>query len=121
MSMSDAELQAFARRVKAASNRGYSVAKGASYAALLMEETGLKGYSGSVADLDALCKAASEKRAGKAISAPSKAPPEPEPVFEDDYDAWTKDELYEEAKERDIEGRGSMTKDQLIEAIRASD
>lgn len=34
------------------------------------------------------------------------------------YDDWTKDKLYERAKELDIEGRSGMTKDELIDAVR---
>lgn len=34
------------------------------------------------------------------------------------YDDWTKNELYERAKELDIEGRSSMSKDDLIDALR---
>ncbi len=35
------------------------------------------------------------------------------------YEQWTKDELYDRAKELDIDGRSSMTKDELIDALRA--
>ena len=34
------------------------------------------------------------------------------------YDDWTKDELLDRAREIGIEGRSSMTKDELIEALR---
>ncbi len=34
------------------------------------------------------------------------------------YEEWTKDELYERAKELEVEGRSDMTKDELIEALR---
>ena len=34
------------------------------------------------------------------------------------YDEWTKDDLEERAKELDIDGRSSMSKDELIEALR---
>ncbi|CAN5467994.1 Rho termination factor N-terminal domain-containing protein [soil metagenome] len=34
------------------------------------------------------------------------------------YDDWTVDELHERAAELDIEGRSSMNKDDLIEALR---
>jgi hypothetical protein len=34
------------------------------------------------------------------------------------YDDWTKDDLYERAKEIGIEGRSRMSKDELIDALR---
>ena len=34
------------------------------------------------------------------------------------YDDWAKDDLYERAQELDIDGRSSMTKDELIDALR---
>ena len=34
------------------------------------------------------------------------------------YEEWTKDVLYEGARELDIEGRSDMTKDELIDALR---
>jgi hypothetical protein len=34
------------------------------------------------------------------------------------YEDWTKEELYERAKELDIEGRSEMSKDELIGALR---
>jgi hypothetical protein len=36
------------------------------------------------------------------------------------YDDWSKEDLYERAKELDIEGRSDMTKSELIEALRNS-
>lgn len=38
---------------------------------------------------------------------------------EPEYEAWTKDDLYEKAQEIDLSGRSSMTKAELIEALRA--
>ena len=34
------------------------------------------------------------------------------------YEDWTKDELAKRARDLDIEGRSTMTKDELIEALR---
>ncbi len=34
------------------------------------------------------------------------------------YEAWTRDDLHERARELDIEGRSDMAKDELIEALR---
>lgn len=34
------------------------------------------------------------------------------------YDDWTVDELHDRAAELDIEGRSTMTKDELIDALR---
>ncbi len=35
------------------------------------------------------------------------------------YEEWTRDELYDQARSIGIEGRSDMTKDELIEALRA--
>lgn len=34
------------------------------------------------------------------------------------YEEWTKDDLYDRAREIGIDGRSDMTKDELIEALR---
>ena len=34
------------------------------------------------------------------------------------YEQWTKDELYDRARELDVEGRSGMTKDELVDALR---
>lgn len=38
-----------------------------------------------------------------------------------DYAAWTRAQLYELAQQRDVPGRSSMTKEELVAALRASD
>ena len=35
------------------------------------------------------------------------------------YEQWTKDDLYARAQELEIDGRSDMTKDELIQALRA--
>jgi len=40
------------------------------------------------------------------------------PGGEGAYEKWTKEELYEKAKEVGIDGRSDMTKDELIGALR---
>ena len=35
------------------------------------------------------------------------------------YEEWTKDDLMERARELDLSGRSDMTKDELIDALRA--
>ncbi|SMO36255.1 DUF7218 family protein [Gracilimonas mengyeensis] len=37
------------------------------------------------------------------------------------YEEWTKEELYDKAKEVGIDGRSDMSKDELIEALRSGD
>lgn len=37
----------------------------------------------------------------------------------DPYEEWSKDDLYERAREVDVEGRSTMTKDELIDALRS--
>lgn len=36
------------------------------------------------------------------------------------YEEWTKDDLYQRAQELDIDGRSSMSKDELIAALRSN-
>ena len=64
-----------------------------------------------MAVLDASVNEARQKRgdAPKAASAPARA--------RTDYASMSKDELYEEAQRRDIDGRSKMTKDQLVAAL----
>ncbi|WP_432428168.1 hypothetical protein [Salinilacustrithrix flava] len=36
------------------------------------------------------------------------------------YESWSKDELYERAQELDLDGRSTMSKDQLVKALRSA-
>ncbi|WP_179381192.1 DUF7218 family protein [Jannaschia marina] len=36
------------------------------------------------------------------------------------YEQWRRDDLYHRAQELDVEGRSDMTKDELIDALRAA-
>ncbi|WP_118137143.1 Rho termination factor N-terminal domain-containing protein [Oceanicella sp. SM1341] len=56
-------------------------------------------------------KAARIANSGKAASKRGgKAPP---------YEDWTRDDLYDRAREIGLEGRSKMTKDELIDALRS--
>ena len=52
---------------------------------------------------------------GRAIDAVDPSPSSGTP-----YEQWSKAELYERAQELDIDGRSSMSKQQLIKALRAA-
>ena len=52
------------------------------------------------------------------------APAESEPEADEEvegYESWTRDELYEEAKAREVEGRSDMNKAELVAALQADD
>lgn len=70
----------------------------------------------SVTDLMAVLEASvDEARQKRAGGASGKAPATAAPAR--DYASMSKDELYEEAQRRDIDGRSKMTKDQLVAAL----
>lgn len=142
MQLSDSQLSAFRSRCLRASMKGYDIARSSLYLKALAEETGSADApegvkKGSAAHLLAMAEAAMETRAsGKKpkakaapkAAAPKKAEPEPEtdPAPDADeevppYEEWSYDELYAEAKERDIDGRSKMDKDALVAALEADD
>lgn len=86
-----------------AKDHGPSIKDDETYEALVDE-----GYSKSTAARIANAKANSDqepsKKGGKSQA----------------YEYWTRDELYERAKELEIEGRSDMNKDDLIKALRES-
>ncbi len=80
-----------------AKNHGSSIKNDAQYEAL--REDGMsKEKAARIANSDG-----ASKRGGQ-------SPP---------YEEWTKDELYDRAQELDIDGRSSMHKPDLIEALRS--
>jgi len=142
----DTQLDVLRHRCTKAAQRGYAIAQIDGFINQLAEETGMKSTpsgvkKGSPDHLLALINEAKAQRGGKPAPEPAPAPepppaPEPEPesepesepvVDEDDggeippYEEWTKKELYDEAAERDIDGRSGMDKDELIAALEAND
>ncbi|KKK61638.1 hypothetical protein LCGC14_3012350, partial [marine sediment metagenome] len=111
----------------------------------LAEETGVKGVpkgtkKGAPAHLLELILEAQAQRSGKSRPKPAKAkaapkakaaapkakPADPEVTTGGDedvppYSEWTKKELYDEAAEREIDGRSGMDKDELVAALEAND
>ncbi len=57
---------------------------------------------------------AASRTADRAIDAVDDAPSSGTP-----YESWTKDELYERAQELDVDGRSTMSKNELIAALRS--
>ena len=68
----------------------------------------------SVTDLMAVLEASVNEARQKRGEAPA---PAGKPAPARDYASMSKDELYEEAQRRDIDGRSKMTKDQLVAAL----
>ncbi len=73
---------------------------------------------GNVVDLVAALEQSLAKARGER---PTGDRPEPGEHASGDYDAMTRDELYALAKQRDIPGRSSLSKAELIEALTATD
>jgi DNA end-binding protein Ku len=68
----------------------------------------------SVTDLMAVLEASVNEARQKRGDAPKAAAPASDRT---DYASMSKDELYEEAQRRDLDGRSKMTKDQLVAAL----
>jgi hypothetical protein len=132
------ELTALRARCLRGAQRGHLIARAEHYAAALGGGNAPRGVAKhSAGHLLALCDAAlAGKPLPKAKAAKKAAPPPPasEPEMEMDsedsadedeevppYAEWTKKELYAEADDRDIDGRSSMSKAELVAALEADD
>ncbi len=73
---------------------------------------------GNVVDLVAALEQSLAKARGERATGDR---PEPAAQASGDYDAMTRDELYALAKQREIPGRSSLSKTELIEALTATD
>jgi hypothetical protein len=63
-------------------------------------------------------KGMSKEKAARIANAPNKQTSKKGGSHQE-YEKWTKDELYEKAKEVGIEGRSKMSKKELIKALRS--
>ncbi|MEM0900064.1 MAG: Rho termination factor N-terminal domain-containing protein [Pseudomonadota bacterium] len=84
-----------------ANDHGSSIKDDDTYEAL-RDKGYSKGKAAAIADAQANDDMNPSEKGGKAAA----------------YEEWTKDALYDRAKELDIEGRSDMSKDELIEALR---
>ena len=84
-----------------AENHGPQIKDDATYQALRDD-----GYSKEAAARIANAKANDKQQPSKKGG---KSPP---------YEEWTKDDLYDRAQERGVDGRSDMSKSELIEALR---
>ena len=141
MTMTSGQLSAFRTRMMKAAGKGRAVACSMDYVSVLAnmgaDASAGDAAPGSAAHLmgmaDQVLSGAKPKKKAKAAPKPAAPPPAPKPAdpppaseppdSEEDepYEAWTKKELYDEAAERDIDGRSAMDKDELIAALEASD
>jgi len=140
------ELTALRARCLRGAQRGHLIARAEHYAAALGGGDAPRGVAKhSAGHLLALCDAAlagkplPKAKAAKKAAAPPPPASEPEMVEEEPevemdsedsadedeevppYAEWTKKELYAEADDRDIDGRSSMNKSELVAALEADD
>ena len=145
MTMTAGQLGALRTRMMKAAAKGRSVARATDYVDQLADMGGDPDPGhlavGSAAHLMAMCdevlggsepkkkkkaKKAAPKPKAKAAAPPPPPPPPSSPSIhvedeEDEYSAWSKTELYDEAQERDLDGRSNMSKAELVTALEADD
>lgn len=143
MQLSEQELKALHARCFRAVQKGYGIAHASRYVAALTGGSLPKGPV-SAADVlaaveNAMAKgiptqksaAAKPKAAPKPEPKPAIPPPPPEPEPEPEvteagdevppYEEWSQEDLYAEAKAREIPNRSKMSKEELVEALLADD
>lgn len=147
MKLTDAQLLKLRGRCIQAATRGYAIGQISKYLKDLASETGVVDppagvKAGSAEHLQALVEETLGQRSGKIkkvkkektekVVTPPKpvAPPKPAPAPEPEpepapkvppYEEWSYEELYAEAKVRNISGRSKMDKDELVAAMYEDD
>lgn len=100
------------------------VRKGSAEHLLYMTEAALEVRSGKRSKIDPVPEPVPEVVKGKKPKVKFESKPEPEPEPQPDvppYEEWSYEDLYAEAKVRDIYGRSKMDKDELVQAMYKDD
>lgn len=139
--LTDAQLSDLRGRCIKAAARGYVIGQVDQYLNDLAEETGVTETpanvkKGSAEHLRYMVEEAQLVRSGKktkkvkpAPVKPAPAPVKPPPAVEKTakkktkkpYEDWSFEELYKESQVRDISGRSTMSKDELVAAMYKAD